>query len=217
MKRMSAVRSDEAGEIMIESMIIVLMTTFILIFLISLGFLLYQRCLVSTVANEVAAEVAQTYRYTGIMDEEINSPEAMHSAVDGIKKYRYLFSWGAMESDNGEKAESYTIERLKKTSFAAVDSGPNVEIKTVNMDIGRRYVQVTVEVKYSIFWGGALKAFGMEDAYVISSTAYAECNDISSYINTVKFTKYACNRVDGATTLGKAVNSMLSLFKTIFE
>jgi len=40
MKDIKVVRSDESGEIMIESMIIVLMTTFILIFLVSLVFLL---------------------------------------------------------------------------------------------------------------------------------------------------------------------------------
>jgi len=39
MKDTTGLRSDTSGEIMIESTIIVLMTTFILIFLVSLGFL----------------------------------------------------------------------------------------------------------------------------------------------------------------------------------
>jgi len=40
MKDTTGLRSDKSGEIMIESTIIVLMTTFIFIFLVSLGFLL---------------------------------------------------------------------------------------------------------------------------------------------------------------------------------
>ena len=215
MKEVTVVRSDESGEIMIESTIIVLMTTFILIFLVSLGFLLYQKSIINTVANETASEIAQTYKYTGILDKDISSQQEMLSAIDSIKKYRYLFAWGSLEADNAEKAETYSIGRLSKTSFATVQSGPSIEVNAMNSDIGRRYVEIKIEAKYSIFWGGALKAFGMEDAYSISSTAYAECNDISSYYNTVKFTKYACSKVDDS--FAGVVNSMLSLFKSIFE
>ena len=216
MKEVTVVRSNESGEIMIESTIIVLMTTFILIFLVSLGFLLYQKSIINTVANETASEIAQTYKYTGILDKDISSQQEMLSAIDGIKKYRYVFSWGSLEADNAEKAETYSIGRLSRTSFASVQSGPTIQVNAIKSDIGRRYIEVTLEARYSIFWGGALKAFGMEDAYVISSTAYAECNDISSYYNTVKFTKYACSKIDEPSAFVGAVNSMMSLFKGIF-
>jgi len=216
MKDTTGLRSDKSGEIMIESTIIVLMTTLILIFLVSLGFLLYQKSIINTIANETAAEVAQTYKYNEILDSDISTKQQMLDTAASIKKYRYVFSWGALEADNTEKAASYSIGRLSKTSFAAVQSGPTAEIKTTQSNIGRRYVEVTIEAKYSIFWGGALKAFGMEDAYVLKSTAYAECNDISNYYNMVKFTKYAAAKT-GDTAFGAAVNSMMGLFATLFN
>ena len=43
MKVTAKQHTDEFGEIMIESMIVVLMTTFILIFMVSVGFLLYKK------------------------------------------------------------------------------------------------------------------------------------------------------------------------------
>ena len=216
MNKVTAVRSDESGEIMIESTIIVLMTTFILIFLVSLGFLLYQKSIINTVANETASEIAQTYKYTGILDADISTQQAMLSAIDGMKKYRYVFAWGSLEADNAEKAEMYSVGRLSKTSFASVQSGPTIQVNTIKSDIGRRYIEVTLEARYSIFWGGALKAFGMDEAYVVTSTAYGECNDISSYYNTVKFTKYACGKIDDSTSFVGMVNSLMSFVEGIF-
>ena len=216
MKEAAKRHSDESGEIMIESMIVVLMTTFVLIFLVSVGFLLYQRSVVNTVANETAAAIAQTYKYTGMTDDDITSRDEMLSAVDSIKKYRYLFSWGSLEADNASKAEEYSVARLSKTSFASEESPPAVEIQTIKSDIGRRYIEVKIEAKYKIFWGGALEAFGMEEAYVISSTAYAECSDVSSYYNTVKYTKYLCGKIDDSTSAVGALNSMISFVQSIF-
>jgi len=208
-------RSDESGEIMIESMIIVLMTTFILIFMVSVGFLLYQKSIINTVANETAAEIAQTYKFTSVSDENLLSRQQMWNALTHVKKYRYLFAWGSLEADNTDKAQNYSVNRLEKTSFATEESSPTIELHTKETDIGRRYVEVTIEAKYSIFWGGALKAFGMDDSYVIQSTAYAECNDISNYYNTVGFVKNACDKVKD-TAVGGVLDSAISLLSKIF-
>lgn len=176
MKEATVRHSDESGEIMIESTIIVLLTTFILIFMVSLGFLYYQKSMINTVANETATGIGQMYRYQGVNDEDISSSTEMLSAMNSILKYRYIF-WGfLLEGDNLEKADSYTVARLSKTSLATQEGEPTIQMNVNSSDFGRRYVEVTVEAKYSIFWGGALKAFGMEEEYVISSTAYAECN-----------------------------------------
>lgn len=216
MNKAVARHTDESGEIMIESLIIVLMTTFILIFMISVGFLLYEKSVLNTVANETVTEIAQMYKYTSVMDKDITSKEEMLSALDSVKKYRYLFCGGSLEADNVAKADNYSITRLAKTSFATEEGVPTIEVNTIRSDIGRRYIEVTIEARYSIFWGGALEAFGMDSAYTVTSTAYAECNDISNYYNTVSFVKNACDKISDDTAIGGLLNSAISLFKGIF-
>lgn len=216
MNRVTAGHTDESGEIMIESMIVVLLTTFVLIFMISVGFLLYEKSVINTVANETADEIAQMYRYSSVLDKDVTSKEEMLSALQSVKKYRYLFCAGSLEADSASKADEYSIARLAKTSFATEEGTPTIEVHTIRTDIGRRYVEVTLEARYSIFWGGALEAFGMDSAYTITSTAYAECNDISSYYNTVGFVKNACDKISDDTAIGGLLNSAISLFKGIF-
>jgi competence protein ComGC len=214
MKKPSLFQKDESGEIMIESMIIVLLTTFVLIFLVSLGLLLYQKSLVTTVANETVAEVTQMYRYGGEgMDKDITSKTEMLYLIDMMPPYRYVFLGFMLEHKCGERAETYAIDRLSQTSLAALDEEPTVTVQVDNSDLGRRHVSVTVEAKYSIFWGWALKAFGMEESYVISATSYGECNDISSYYNTVRYADYLGGKLDDVL---EPINAVIELFSTIF-
>lgn len=215
MKAMVIRPSDEAGEIMIESTIIVLLTTFILIFMVSLGFLYYQKSVMNTVVNEVATEVGQSYKYVALFDKDITTKDEMLFALDRIPLYRYgFFNW-IMETNAEKKTEVFAVARLSKTSLAKQEGTSTILITSNASDFGRRYVVVSVEAKYSIFWGGALEAFGMDSDYLISSTAYAECNDVSNYYNTVQFAKYACDKIKGNAAIS-AVDAMLSLFKSVF-
>ena len=216
MRKSSVIQSDESGEIMIESIIIVIITTIVLIFMISLGFLLYQKSLVSTVANETAAEIAQSYKYNGILSTDITTQQEALSALESTKKYRYLFSSGALAANSVSIGETYATNRLAQTSFATLEGAPTVLVSTEKADLGRRFIKVTVEVEYTIFLGRALKVFGMDETYTISSTSYAECNDISNYCNTVKFTEYIAGKIDGATSFTEAVKSMADLFESVF-
>jgi len=214
MKKSSVIQLDDSGEIMIESTIIVLLTTFVLIFLVSLGFLLYQKSLVATVANETVAEVTQMYRYGGTgMDKDITSKTEMLDLIEMLPPYRYVFLGFLLENECGSRAEAYAINRLSQTSLATLDEEPTVTIQVDNSDLGRRHVSVTIEAKYSIFWGGALKAFGMEDTLNVSATSYGECNDISSYYNTVRYAEYLGGKLDGVL---EPINAVIELFSTIF-
>ncbi len=214
MRKTSLPPSDESGEIMIESTIIVLLTTFVLIFLVSLGFLLYQKSLVTTVANETVAEVTQMYRYGGDgMDKDITSKTEMLELIDMLPPYRYVFLGFLLENKCSERAEEYAINRLSQTSLAALEGEPTVTVQVDNSDLGRRHVTVTIEAKYTIFWGWALKAFGMDEALQVSATSYGECNDISSYYNTVRYADYLGGKLDDVL---EPINAVVELFSTIF-
>ena len=54
-------RQSESGEVMLEGMIVVIVTLFVLLWILGLGFLFYQRYVVSVVTNDAAVKIAATY------------------------------------------------------------------------------------------------------------------------------------------------------------
>ena len=54
-------KNCEQGEIMIEGMIVMVITMFILIWILGLGFLYYQRYVTTIVTNDAAVKIASTY------------------------------------------------------------------------------------------------------------------------------------------------------------
>ena len=211
MKRES--RDGQSGSIMLESTYCILGTIIVLIFFLSFGFFLYQRTMVRIVANEVAEEVAQTYKLRYVSDG--SSLES--SDISGIGKYRYLFFSDSFNEKNEVKIKNLTNIRLTKTSLAKKEGDLYAEVETVVDDIGRRHYVVTVRQKYSFLLGDLLSVIGQENVQELESVVYVESADVLNYINTVKMTKYGVNKLkDNESFLG-AVDSAISLLKSIFD
>ena len=209
MKRES--RDGQSGSIMLESTYCILGTIIVLIFFLSFGFFLYQRTMVRIVANEVAEEVAQTYKLRYVSDG--SSLES--SDISGIGKYRYLFFSDSFNEKNEVKIKNLTNIRLTKTSLAKKEGDLYAEVETVVDDIGRRHYVVTVRQKYSFLLGDLLSVIGQENVQELESVVYVESADVLNYINTVKMTKYGVNKLkDNESFLG-AVD--ISLLKSIFD
>lgn len=203
---------NERGAVMLESTYCILISVFVLMFLLSFGFLLYQKTLVTIVANDVAEEVSQTYKLRNVAD----SSSVSLSDISGVGKYRYLFFADSFESRNEAKALTIANARLTKTSLAEAEGSLNVNVETVVDDIGRRHYEVTVTQRYSFLLGDFLSLIGQMDTQTISETVYVESSDVLSYINTVKVTKYGLEALkDNSSVLG-LIDSAISLLHSIF-
>ena len=68
-------RTNDSGELMIESSIIISITMVVLVAMIGLGFYLYQKAMVNTVASGTAVYIAKNYKYTTLnkLDDEIDN------------------------------------------------------------------------------------------------------------------------------------------------
>jgi len=203
---------NERGAVMLESTYCILISVFVLMFLLSFGFLLYQKTLVTIVANDVAEEVSQTYKLRNVAD----SSSVSLSDISGVGKYRYLFFADSFESKNEAKALTIANARLTKTSLAEAEGSLNVDVETVVDDIGRRHYEVTVTQRYSFLLGDFLSLIGQTDTQTISETVYVESSDVLSYINTVKVTQYGLEKLKDSSSMLGLIDSAISLLHSIF-
>ncbi len=201
-------QDESSGEIMLESTMIMLFTIIILIAMISLGFLFYQRIAVSLVANDIASEIAATYKLSNA-DEE-----------NQVAMYRTSFSMNTIEEKKRERSE----ELLDK-KFPLVSLGMNTEAKVSDFDvvvdnIGRMHAEVTVSVESDVVFGGALRYLGIMDSKPqFDAVGRAECLDITAYAGHVKFFQYIGQKLDDSE-FGKPIEDIMGIisdFKDILS
>lgn len=204
---------NERGAVMLEAVYCVLLIIIVFMFMMSFGFFLYQKTMISIVTNEIAEEVAQTYKLRNVT---YNSTVTL-SDISGVGKYRYLFFTSSFESKNKAKAYSFADMRLSKTSLAQEEGGLTVDIETVVDDIGRRHYEITVKQRYSFLLGDLLNFIGQSGMQELQATSYVESIDVLNYVNTVKVTKYGINKVKDNAPILKLFDSTISLLHSIFD
>lgn len=212
-------RENERGAIILESTYCILVSIFVLMFLISFGFFLYQKTIVTVVANEIAEEISQTYKLRNVQD----SSSLSSSDISGIGKYRYLFFTKSFDSKNKAKAQNLADIRLTQTSLAKKEGNLSVDVNTVVDDIGRRHYEVTVRQKYSFLLGELLRVIGLQEVQTLEATAYVESVDVLNYINTVKVTKYGIDKITEYSDKSvvsaslKVIDTVISTLHSIFS
>lgn len=218
------IKENSSGEVTIESMMILLLTVFVLIAMISLGFLIYQQAMISTVAAETATAIARDYKYTshsrGLNESTVISDEAVSDA----SKFRSSFAIFNMKSVNGQRADDYIRERIPLTSFTDNDSlkVENIDIKADN--IGRLHTEVIISMDEEILFFGSLKYFNFSDENSkLTATARAESLDITAYAGHVNFVKYMSvksgdsNISSIAANIYNSVCDIKEIVKTLFS
>lgn len=201
---------DEQGEIMLESMVVLLITMFVLIFLISLGFLYYQQWMVQTTAEDAANKIAQTYAFTNT-DPIIGYTDVKN--ICGRKLYRYTVSKDSMESGNKKRAKEYAVYRLSKGSLADRKGDPEVKVEIVKDNLARRHITVELSCNYEIFLGGALEFFGVKKVQTFRGYGQAECMDLIDYVNTTDYFANVSSLKWTGSKLLKAINSVIKIFE----
>ncbi len=206
-------KNRERGEVMIEATYCMTIAIFVIFFLLSLSFLIYQKSMVVVVANQVAEELSQTYKLRDVTDNS----NVTSNDIKGIGKYRYWLFKGNYQSRNEEKAKKFTELRLSQTSFGKKEGALTVDIETVVDDIGRRHYVVTVKQQYAILLQGFLQVIGIDKSLEFTAVSYVESVDVSNYINTVKFTKYGINKVAQKIAPLTVIDKVIKLLHSIFS
>lgn len=174
-------RKGEQGAIMIEATWCVLLVMFVFLFMLSFGFLLYQRVTVQVVANEMAEEVAQTYKLKEVED----SSSVTVNDIGRIGKYRFLLFANSFETASEAKAKTLTASRLTQTLFATEEGTLSVDVERIPDDVGRYHLEVTVSQRYGFLLGDFLEFIGQDDVQNLESTVYVTGTDVLYYVNSI--------------------------------
>lgn len=203
---------NNRGEIMLESLIVYSITIFLLFFILAIFSVLFQHWNIQVIANESASRVAQTYRFT---EADTVTGQIEKSKLTNIDIYRYFNNSSEMENSARTKIQEYAKDRLNKTTFTRNISDPIIDVNVVKDSSYRKHIEVKISGEYSVPFGEALSYFGFESTIKYETTAYAECLDLSNYINTTDYVKnqISLNKIDSSFV--RAVNKILGLFKTL--
>lgn len=200
----------ENGEIMLEGMIVVIITVFILFWILGLGFFYYQKYLNTVVTNDAAKKIASTYNN---IDSDIIMGYVDTEALTSRNLYRRFIN-GKLEKVNQARAEQYIKYRLDKNNFTGVIKDVEVEMNLVLDSTIRRHVELTTTCTYNNPFGWAPEIFGMKGVNTYQVKACADCTDYADYICTVDFSVWVNEKIIKDVNIFDSTNK---LFKNMIE
>lgn len=202
----------ENGEVMIEGMIVTIITIFVLVWLLGLGFLYYQRYTTTIVANGAAVKVASTYNNptSDIIMGYVTTEDL--SNRDLYRNFKSGLSSSDLNDVNEDRAGSYVKYMLNKANFSGVIKDVDVKLELVSDSIVRKHVELNVTCTYNTPFGEALELFGMGGVNTYSVSSYAECTDTADYASTINFTKNFANILNN-----KLINSTVGMLNSFVE
>ena len=202
---------DERGTMIIEATFCMIACMVVMVMVMAFGFIVYQKSMMSVVANQVAEEIAVTYKLRNVA----NSSEVTEDDVTGVGKYRYLIHSDDFQSDNENKLSLMAQSRLTQTSLAVDEGGYDVSVDRIADDIGRAHYEIVVTNKYSYLFEGLFNILGMDVSDTLSCKSYVADVDILSYVNTKNTSDYVISKIplgDVMSSVIGLIHSVLSLF-----
>ena len=181
--------NNDRGEVMIEGMIVMVITMFILVWILGLGFLYYQRYVTTVVTNDAAVKIASTYNNP---TSDIIMGYVTTEDVSNRDLYRG-FTVGSNSSDlhtvNEDRAQSYVKYILDSANFAGTVKDVDVDLKMVSDSTVRRHIELTTICEYNTPFGEIFEMFGMSRTAKYTVTASADYSDMADFVSTVNFGK----------------------------
>lgn len=206
-------KNNEQGAIMIEGMIVMVITMFILIWLLGLGFLYYQRYVTTIITNDVAVKMAATYNNptSDIIMGYVTTEDI--SNRDLYRNFSVTNSSSDLHAVNEDRAESYIKYILDKSNFAGTIKDVDVDLELVSDSVNRNHIEIKTVCEYNTPFGEIFEMFGMTRTAKYAVTASADYTDIADYISTVNFTK---SLSDGTFTANMGfVDSLIKMLNTL--
>lgn len=190
-------------------------TMFILIWILGLGFLYYQRYVTTVVTNDAAVKIASTYNNP---TSDIIMGYVTTEDISNRDLYRG-FTVGSNSSDlhtvNEDRAESYVKYVLDTANFAGTVKDVDVELKMVSDSAVRKHIELTTVCEYNTPFGEIFEMFGMGRTAKYTVTASADYTDMADFVSTVNFSK---SLTDGTFTSGMGfIDSLIGMLNTLVE
>lgn len=210
---MRKMKTGESGEIMLEGMIVIIVTMLMLVWILGVGFLYYQKYTVRIVTNDVAKKLGSTY------DSPSSDIIMGYESQEDITKKRIELPADSVHV-NQLRAESYVKYILDKANFYGTVQGVKVTVEPTKDAFSRSHLKITTECTFKTPFGEALEFMGMDSTITYSVTAYAESTSIKDHIAAVTM---ADMLTDGTLLAGtglvektvKMINSFISTYKQL--
>ena len=200
--------NKEKGEVMLEGTIVMVVTMMILVWIFGLGFIYYQRYLVTAVTNDAAAKIAATYNNP---DSDLVLGYIESENLSDRDLYR-SFNNSSLFDVNESKANSYIEYQLKKTNFVGTVDNVEVTMKLVQDSAMRKHVEIRSVCTFNTPFRVLLDSFGFGDMAKYESTACADCTDLIDYISTVDFAAHWTSGSEFSDSTIKFINSLIKLY-----
>lgn len=214
-KGTETLKRNETGEVMLEAALLFPMILVMIMLMISVGFVFYQKAMMQSVAEEIASDIAAGYKYTDWRIWESNLTEQQ---VRKVKKYRTSLLLLSMKNRCKSKAEGYLGNRVSAASLGVSDGTPQVDSVKLKVDnVGRVHIEVCISMQSEVVLERVLKSMHiLDDTPVFTATAYAECMDITAYASQVHFLKYAGEKLESdGGAIGGIMDNLASIISHI--
>ena len=213
-RHQNAVLSNERGVLMLEGMIVVTITIFVLVWLLGLGFVYYQRYTTTVVTNDAAVKIASTYNNptSDIIMGYVTTEELSNRDL-----YRNFSTDSGLLAINEDRATAYIRYVLDKANTTGVVQDVDVDLELVTDSLVRRHVKITTTVTYRTPFSEGLEIFGISGTRTYTATAAADCTDMADYISTVGYAEYLGSgkllQDSGfVSSVIKAINSLIHVY-----
>ena len=198
---------DTKGEVMLEGMIVVIVTVFLLLWIISIGFTYYQRFLLTAITNDAASRIAASYNKptSDIIMGYVSTEELQDRDL-----YRG-FNSGPLQGVNEMKAKNYISYRLEKSNFTGVIRDVNVRLNHIRDSALRSHVEIVCSCNFKTPLGGIFEAAGGDGTVTFETKSRAESTDVLEYITTVDFMAGQMNLAPLDSKVVKLLNSIIKV------
>lgn len=208
-------KDSQRGEVMLEASFILVSVIILLMALLSITFMFYQEAMMTTVANEIASDVARNYKFREM--DMGNSTITLNDA-NSVKMFRMNFGKGSVERTHENRAEDYAKWRIAVATLGLKSGDIDVDCTIKGSGIGRAYVKVMVSQKSSFFLSEILSMVGIiNENSMFSATAYAECVDLMGYTSMVNFTEYGSRKMEAFNSIGNLYNSVKEFAQKLID
>ena len=165
---------------MLEGIIVLTLTVFMMIWILAVGFVYYQKYTVRVLTNDVSKKIAMTY------NSPSTDPITGYISAGDLTK-RSLYITPKLQGANVARADSYVRYILDKSNFANVVDTENlvVSLTPFRDAMGRGHLRIDTECTFHTPFGGALAFFGGSDDATYRVTAYADSTNLTDYIASV--------------------------------
>lgn len=207
---MIKVKREESGEVMLEGMIVLVITIIMLIWILAVGFIYYQKYTVRILANDVSKKIAATYDAptTDLVTGYI-------SASDLTKRSLYLTP--DIKDINQSRADSYVKYILNKANFSNVVDAESIVVTLAPTSdaLGRSHIKIEMECSFHTPFGVGLEFLGGSKDTTYRVTSYADSTNLTDYVSSVIFADALTNGtfLKGTGFIEKTVNMINSFIK----